>query len=108
MGHGCDLVGASGSAISPVLQAAQSCKWLVRSRKWLGAISPVLGCDETGAIWGCVRDLVGSTLSSRSRVWYFFFFFFFFLSSGNGLKVSLEMGFDRGAARSRLAGAWLR
>ena len=45
-----------------------------------------VGCG--GAIWGCgVRDLAGSTLSSCS--WFGSFFFL----SGNGLKVSLEMGF---------------
>ena len=98
-----------------------------RSRKreighgWvIGAISPVLGCDETSAIWDWVRwcdlgldavvrfgvvvrvgvgcgsaiwgcgvcNLVGSTLSCCS--WFSSSFFFFF---GNGLNVSLDMGF---------------
>ena len=79
---GCNLNGASGYAISPMLQAA-------RSGKWMGVISPMLGCDEISAIWGCVRDLTDSALSSQFGVWFFFFFFFF----GNGLKVSLERGF---------------
>ena len=48
----------------------------VRSRRCWGATRPVQsGVRCGGAIWGCVRDLVGSTFSSCS--WFDSFFFFF-------------------------------
>ena len=85
---GCNLNGASGCAISPMLQAA-------RSGKWMGVISPMLGCDEIGAIWGwvCFGVVCGisPTLLSLHNLGFGSFFFFFFF--GNGLKVSLERGF---------------
>lgn len=109
-----------------------------RSRKreirhgWvMGVISLVLGCDETGAIWGWMRwcDLgLWCTLGLDAVVWsgvvvcaispallsllalgsVLFF-------SRNGLKVSLEMGFGpwggtiwAGQSLAGLARAWLR
>ena len=49
----------------------------VRSHRCWGATRPVWsGVVCGGAIWGCVRNLAGSTLSSQFGVRFFFFFFF--------------------------------
>ena len=95
MGHGCDLPCASGGVISQVAGCDLTDAGVQRDRCDLGLCAVVRS--------GVVCSISSALLSLHDLGFGSFFFFF-----ANGLKVSLEMGFDRGAARSRLAGAWLR
>ena len=81
MGHGCDLPCASGGVISQVAGCDLTDAGVRRDRCDLGLCAVVR--------FGVVCAISPALLSLRNLGFGSFFFFFF----GNGLKVSLEMGF---------------
>ena len=86
-------------AISLVLQAVRSRRCFRRRNLASGWFDLASGWVRSRQCWGAMRPVrsgvVCAILSALLSLHDLGFgtFFFFFLSSGNGLKVSLEMGF---------------